>query len=117
MEWVRSHRIAPVSAEGMKLQKLEHLAQRLSWLPPRSVCVCVCVRVCTWPRDSAGSHLGECVCVCVHLAQRLSWFPPRSVCVCVCVHLAQRAGSHLGVSVCVCVCVCALGPETQLAPT
>ena len=63
MEWVRRHRIVP--AEGMKLQKLEHLAQRLSWLPPRSVCVCVCV------------------CVCVHLAQRLSWLPPRSMCVCV----------------------------------
>ena len=39
MEWVRRHRIVP--AEGMKLQKLEHLAQRLSWLPPRSMCVCV----------------------------------------------------------------------------
>ena len=41
MEWVRSHRIATVLAEGMKLQKLEHLPQRLRWLPPRSVCVCV----------------------------------------------------------------------------
>ena len=43
--------------------------------------------VCTWPRDSAGSHLGECVCVCV-----CTW--PRDL-----------AGSHLGVCVCVCVCV------------
>jgi len=75
------------------------------------VCVCVCVRVCAWERESAGvrecacirmltntsyvkSLFWSCACVCV------------SVCVCMLVRVRVRVCAHMCVCMCVCACMC-----------